>query len=176
MILLKFLGTTIPELIWSCCAWYPNQNTIDELLKLDDTTDMEQLVQSLFNYENRGTTCLYASLMLMGRNYGKTKQLPNSSIKMYNEIESLFIYLLELAEQNNVDMDRAINSTDETGQSIIELATLYSENISHELINRNVKVQRINSDFITPLFIVGQSLIFDFLKSYLVSLFTTNDD
>ena len=84
--------------------------------------------------------------------YIETKQAPDSSIVMFNEIESLFIYLIQLAEKNNIDMDRLINVTDYAGESLFHAATVYSEKISIELIKRNVKVNTIDNNFITPRF------------------------
>ena len=84
----------------------------------------------------------------------ETKKCPDSSIGLYNEIESLIVYLLRLAEENNVGLDRVINFTNEGGQSLFHLATLFSENISSELIKRNVRVNKIDNRFSTPWFIV----------------------
>ena len=69
---------------------------------------------------------------------------------MFNEIESLFIYMLQLAEQNNVDMDRVINNTDEIGHTLFQSATVFSEKISLELVKRKVNVKRIDNEFSTP--------------------------
>ena len=84
--------------------------------------------------------------------YKKNKQLADSSIVMFNEIESLFIYLIQLAERNNIDMNRIINFTADSGMSLFYRVTVFSEKISIELIKRNVKVNRINKNFMTPLF------------------------
>ena len=82
----------------------------------------------------------------------ETKRLPDSSIVMFNEIESLFIYMLQLAERNNINMNQLIKNTTEAGRSILYDATLHSEKISHELIKRKVKVNSINNEFRTPVF------------------------
>ena len=82
----------------------------------------------------------------------ETNQFPDSSTEMFNESESLFIYLLQLAEQNNVDLDSVINNTDRGGQSLFFKASAFSEKISLELIKRNVKVNRIDNELITPSF------------------------
>ena len=58
--------------------------------------------------------------------------------------------MLKLAEQNDVDIDPLVNNTDKTGKSFFYLATVHSEKISLELINRNVKVNRIDNKFNTP--------------------------
>ena len=115
---------------------------------------MEQLVQSIFSYEYAGMNCLSAAFSTMRAYSDQTGEYPDSSIALFNEIESSFIYLLQLAEQYNIDMDRVINHTDEAGQSLLYPASVYSENISFELLKRNVKVNRIDNQFKTPLFIV----------------------
>ena len=89
---------------------------------------------------------------MMRMYFDKTDQYPDSSIVMFNEIESFFIYLIQLAERNNIDMDRIINDTNDAGVSLLHSATVYSEKISIELIKRNVKVNTIDNNFITPRF------------------------
>ena len=111
---------------------------------------MEQLVQSVFSYEDEGENCLFAVLHMMRFYYKETKQLADSSIVMFNEIESLFIYLIQLAERNNIDMDRIINVTNDAGQSIFNSASEFSEKISLELLKWNVKVNGICNNFTTP--------------------------
>ena len=113
---------------------------------------MEQLLQSIFSFEGNDTSCVFAAFAMMREYNSRTWQVPNSSVGMFNEIESLLIYFLQLAEENNIDMDKVINLTSPSGQSFFHLATMFSENISLELLKRNVKVNRINSEFMTPHF------------------------
>ena len=151
--LLKMLGTSVPELVLSCCENFPNQDTIEKIIELDDTGDRKQLVESIFNPEEKERKdCLRAAFTMMERYYEETGQFPNSTIELYNEFESLFVYLLGLAEQNNVDTKQAINVADKTGISLFHLATLYSELVSNELISREVQVNRIDNQLITPVF------------------------
>ena len=144
-------------MVFWCCSFYPYQKVIEELIKLGDTNDMEQLVQSILSFEYKGSNCLFAALEMMQRYSSETdcNKKSDSSIGnyiMFNEIESLFIYMLQLAERNNLDMDRVINKTEENGQSLFDIASLYSEKVSLELITRNVKVNKIDNEFGTPLF------------------------
>ena len=145
---------------------------------------MEKLVQSIFSFEFKAEklseSCLSTVFDMMRRYLDKTNQYPDSSIVMFNEFESLFIYMLQLGEQNNIDIDRVINFTDETGQSLFYLYSLFSEKISHELIRRNVKVNRIDNEFSTPYFRVNYILynerFLTFLQLYLVPIYETIDD
>ena len=87
---------------------------------------------------------------MIGLYFIETDKLADSSIAMFNEIESLFIYLIQLAERNNVDIDRIINVTSAAGTSLFYESTVLSEKISRELIKRNVKVNKISNQFATP--------------------------
>ena len=133
---------------------------------MGDINNIEKLVQTIFSYEFRGGNCLFAATHMMREYSAQTNQMPDSSIGMFNDYESLFIYLLQLAERNNVDIDRVINHTTDAGSSLLHHSTLYSEKISLELINRNVKVNRIDNRFVTPRFLVRIFLIFNF-KSFI---------
>ena len=121
---------------------------------MGDSSNREQVVQSIFSYEYKGGNCLGATFKMMQKYSEKTYQMPDSSIVMFKEIESLFINLLQLAEQNNIEMDLVINNTNEAGTSLFHWASFYSKKISLELINRGVKVNRIDSKFCTPSFTV----------------------
>ena len=120
-----------------------------------DTSHKKEIIQSIFEYDHNGGNCLFAAFGMMRDYLAETKQCPNSSIDMYNEIESLIIYFLRLAEQYNVDLEQVINYTNEGGQSIFHLAILFTEKVSSELIRRNVKVNKIDNRFSTPYFMVN---------------------
>ena len=112
-------------------------------------------MMSIFSYEDKGVNCPRAVFEMMLAYWRTTTQLPDSSTGMFNEIESLFMYILQLVEQNNIGMDRVINSTNEAGNSLFHLATLFSEQISLELLKRNVKVDKIDNQFNTLYFRVS---------------------
>ena len=139
-------------MIFSCCTHYPHQNIIKELIKLNDTSETEQieLVQSIFSFEDQDSNCLFVMFDMMRGYRNRTDDFPDSSIELFNEFESLFIYMLQLAEQNDIDMDRLINYTNEGGQSLFYWASRYSNKISIELINRNVKVNRMDHKNTAP--------------------------
>ena len=145
---------------------------------MDDTSDIKQSVQLFFNHEHDGGNHLRDTFLMMVKYFSQTKEITNSAIVMFNEFESLFIYMLQLAEQNKVDVDRGINWTDYTGATLIHFATALSEKIALALIKLDVKVNRIDNAFVTPHFRVRNLLAtgFQFHKLILVSIFTAIDD
>ena len=156
------MGTTIQELVFMCCLSYPKADVIDELIELSDSRSSKNLIQSIFNYENKGRNCLCAAFEAMIL-YDQHNQDNTDAIALmpltpiYHDIESLILHLLQLAEMEKVNMDSILNSADESGQSIFHRATDYSFNITKELLRRNVKVNRIDFSFCTPYFRVSQT-------------------
>ena len=113
---------------------------------------MKTLIQSILKFKVEGSNCLHALFGATKSYLEENHHFADSSIEMFTEIESLFIHLLQLAEQNNLDMDNIINYADDSGDSLFRLAATYSEKISLELISRKVKVNRIDNEFVTPSF------------------------
>ena len=153
--LLQTLGTTVPELVISFSDGYQNKRIIEKLIEESSKqrgASKETLVQEIFAHEKDGRNCLHVSFKMMQEYYKQTGQIPDRSFEAFNSFEEYFLYLLELAERNNVGMNRVINVTDKTGISIFYLATFFSEIVSNALINLNVIVNRIDNQFITPVF------------------------
>ena len=142
----------------SCSEGYQSKRIIDELIEESSKqqgANKENVVQEIFTHEKAGRSCLHAAFKMMQGYYKETGQLPDMSFEAFNWFEEYFIYLLDLAEQNNVDTNQAINKTDKTGISIFHLATLFSELVLNALISLDVMVNRIDNQFITPDFRVG---------------------
>ena len=137
----------------SCSEGYQSKRIIEELIEESSKqqgANKENVVQEIFTHEKAGRNCLHIAFKMMQDYYNETGQLPNRSFEALNWFEEYFIYLLDLAEQNHVDKKRAINKTDKTGISIFHLATLFSELVSNALMSLDVKVNRIDNQFITP--------------------------
>ena len=123
------------------------------------------MIQSIFDYKYAERNCLTASFGLINHYVNEHKKLPDSSIKMVTEFETLVFHLIQLARQNNLDINRVLNFTSETGDSLLHMAAMFSEKITIELISQNVMVNRINNEFVTPLFMVRLLyLVFDKVK------------
>ena len=74
---------------------------------------------------------------------------------MFNEIESTIFYLIRLAEDNKLNMDKILNSMTENGKTLFWYAANNSESLALELLKRNVDVKTVDHLFKTPSFYVS---------------------
>ena len=101
--------------------------------------DLATLAKSIFEFANKYNCLLAVFDMVSGYNV-KTGKLPDSSMPMLTEIESTVRYLLKLAEDNNLNMDKIINWTGDDGRTLFSNAACYSESLASELLKKNVVV------------------------------------
>ena len=117
---------------------------------------MRKLVESIFDYKNNtGSNCMLISFQMMVKYCNETRKYPDSSMPMFNEIESSILYLIELAENNKLEMDKIVNFTSNIGDTLFQNATFYSESLAIELLNRNVDVRTLDYYFQIPTFKVS---------------------
>ena len=122
--------------------------------------NMPKLVESIFNYKSKnGTNCLIISFEMMAKYHNKTGKLPDSSMPMFNEIESTILYLIKLAEDNKLNMDKILNWVNKIGKTLFWNAAYYSESLALELLKRNVDVKTVDHLFRTPSFRVSLILL-----------------
>ena len=126
---------------------------------------MPKLVESIFNYKDKdGDNCLIVSFDLIGqyqianRKKRKTPKYPNSNMPMFDEIELTILFLIELAENNNLNMDKILNTVNEGGKTLFWNAAFNYEWLALELLGRNVDVKTVDHLFQTPLFQVSSIL------------------
>ena len=116
----------------------------------------KQLFHTIFNCEVRGENCLMSTFkfFIMKNLYSNDSFDVEKFIKTHHiicHLESTFLHLIKLAEDNNVDMSSLINFSNEVGVSIFHRATRWSLNLTIELLRLNVNVNRISERFETPL-------------------------
>ena len=85
----------------------------------------------------------------------KTGKYPDSSMPMFVEIEATALYLIKMAEDNNIDLDRILNSTSGNGKTVFWLAAYNSESLARELLKRKVVVKTVDNLFRIPIFRVS---------------------
>ena len=118
--------------------------------------NMPKLIESIFNYKNEnGTDCLIISFDMMAKYYNETGNFPDSSLLMFNEIESTILCLIKRAEDNKLNMDEILNLVTENGKTLFHHATIFSESLALELLTSNVDVKTIDDLFQTPSFEVS---------------------
>ena len=77
---------------------------------------------------------------------------PDSSTGLFREIEATVEYLIQLADQNNLNMTQILNHKAKDGTTLFDQAAYYSEKLAKILIQRNVKVNTVDQKFETPIF------------------------
>ena len=98
--------------------------------------------------DKNGDSCLMISFQPMKR----YKKFPTSSTGMFSEIEKTLLFLIEEGEKRGVEMNTILNTRNKTGRTLFHWATQYSEKIALVLLERNVIVNTIKSNFDTPWF------------------------
>ena len=74
---------------------------------------------------------------------------------MFTEIETSVLFLVEEGEKHGVEMSTILNTRNKEGTTLFNWATIYSEKIALALLERNVIVNTIDSNFVTPKFKVS---------------------
>ena len=150
------MGTNIPELVFTCCNFCPKKQFIEGIINLEKTIEISELVESIFDFKNEyGYNCMIVSFNMMEWHKNETGNVPDSSLEMFNEIESTVLYFIKLAVDNNLNLDKILNWVTENGETLFFRASFYSESLALELLSRNVDVKTVDNLFITPLFQVS---------------------
>ena len=135
------------------------------------TNSRKQLIASIFNCQVRGEIVLMSvfKFFVMQSVYSwySNENEIDHNLPMVGHLESTFIYLLKLAEDNNLDMAKLINFSNEVGMSIFHRAAKWSISCTSELLKRNVNVNRITENFETAQLKVFKFLKRDFLNKFL---------
>ena len=127
---------------------------IEGIIKLEKTLTIKKLVESTLNFKNKdGYNCLIVSFSLMTSYQNETRKIPTSSMPMFDEIESTIFYLIKLADDNKLSMNKILNSV--TGQSLFWNASFFYESLALELLTRNVDVKTVDYLFQTVSFRVS---------------------
>ena len=69
---------------------------------------------------------------------------PDSSMEMFNEIESTILYLIKLAGDNELNFENILNWVGWDGQTLFWNAANNSESLALELLAKNVDVKTVD--------------------------------
>ena len=113
-------------------------------------------MKSILEYTNEdGNNCLMISFQPMSKYKNKTKKWPTTSTGMFTEIEEAIMFLIDEGEKHGVDTKTVIDTRNKNGNTLFYGAAQYSEKIALALLERDVIVNTITSDFGTPFFKVS---------------------
>ena len=152
----QYLGTTVAETVFACCHFCPKKSFIEEIIKLEKTMDMVELIDSILRYtDEEGNTSLLILFELALGYKIQTGKFPDSAMPMMIEIESSAFFLLKLAEDNNLNMDHILNRTADNGMTLFRKAASFSETLASALLKKNVVVTTVDYMFQIPVFRVS---------------------
>ena len=162
-------GTTIPQLVFSCCWWFPKKEAIESLIEVGKhNEEKEEIIESVFDYQDQtGSNCLI-SIFDMASYYSNEHNALYPSGPMLCEIEESCLYMIELARSSNLELEKILNQTTKNGDTLFFTASVYSEKITKRLLVEPVQVNSITDTFVTPFFRVRLKVWFLNITSVLV--------
>ena len=91
----------------------------------------------------------------MGGYMAETGNEPDSSMPLFNEIESTIFYLIKLTDDNKLNVRNVLNWVTDDGSTLFARAAVFSESLALELLSRNVDVKTVDHLFQTVPFKVS---------------------
>ena len=124
-------GTTIPELIFACCQFFPRQEALEKLIELGKQSETDkEVAKSVLEFQHQtGHSCLIVTFN-MANKYRNRNNGEYPSGPMLHEIEETIFYLIDLAKCFNLDLKKILNHTTKSGETLFFLASIYSETIT----------------------------------------------
>ena len=164
-------GTTIPELIFRCCQVFPKKDALEKLLELGKQTQTEkEVAKSVLEFQNdEGYSCLQTTFEMGNGHRKRTDKYPSGPLM--HDIEESCFYLIDLAKRFNLDLKKILNHTARDGTTLFSLASIFSETLTRQLLEENVRVNSVDDKFLTPFFRVRRTK-----KTVLFSMNTTERD
>ena len=116
-----------------------------------------RLKTSVFAYQDQvGWNCLISAFQLMGQYENLNGNYPEVSTGLFTEIEATVEYLIQLAEQHDLDMRQILNHKTKNGTTLFWQAASFSEKLAKILLEKNVEVKTVDNIFMTPQFRVSK--------------------
>ena len=156
-------GTSIGELVFTCCQCCPKKEAVRSLIDLAKQGEsQEKVVGRIFEFEQQeGVNCLIATFRMAAVFEHVRENAPPSVLQKFKhrwdetpaflaDIEETCIFLIRLARSANLDLDKILNHTMANGKTLFHLAAHHSEKIAKYLLKENVKINSITDDFFTP--------------------------
>ena len=146
-------GARVPELVFSCCKWFPKKDAIQSLIQLRDESDTEEkVVKSVIEFQDHeGLNCLIGLFQMASWYRNRTEEYPSGP--MLREIDESCLYLIQLSKDFKLDLSKVLNRTAKNGNTLLSEASVFSENVTEYLLaEKDIRVNSIDDTFITPFF------------------------
>ena len=157
-LLSKIFDTTIAEIVFAICAFYPKKEIIELVLETTNEKDKTALISSIFEYENyTGHNCLLVALnFVMKCNDGNVLYPESPVIK---DTEATVRHLIRLGDDKNLKMMDILNHTRKDGVTLFHLSSVFIPSLANTLLERKVNVKTVDRIFITLSFKVSYPFI-----------------
>ena len=146
-------GTTIPQLVFSCCRWFPKREAIQSLIQIRENDTEEEVFKSVLEFQDhQGGNCLIY-LFQMANGFRIENNFKYPSGPMLHDIEESCLFLIEKAKDLELDLDKILNHTTKDGNTLFFQASSSSERMTKYLLTeKDVRVNSIDHKFVTPFF------------------------
>ena len=126
------------------------------------------MVEGVFKFQDyNATSCLTIIFQMATRKRNhSTYKYPSGP--MLRDIEESCLYMIELAKSSKLDLEKILNHTSKTGNTLFSDASAYSEEITKRLLLESVRVNSVSDKFATPFFRVRLKVCFMKITSSLV--------
>ena len=142
-------GSTIPQLVFSCCQFFAEKVAVESLIDLGKETETEEkVIESVFQFQDHeGTNCLIG-LFKMAAMYWHENSGKYPSGPFLADIEESCSFLITLARSAKLDLNKILNHTNKFGATLFLFASSFSEEIMKQLLAENVQVHSITVEFV----------------------------
>ena len=155
-------GTTIPELVFSCCKWFPIKKAIKALIELGRQDKNEkEVIERVFEFQNYIGKNSLTTIFHMATMNTNENNAQYSSRSLLRHIEDSCLHLIKLAKSGNLDLEKTLNHTDKTGHTLFNYAAAFSEQVTERLLlEPTVRANSITDKFVIPFFSVRLKVFF----------------
>ena len=135
--------------------FFPKKEALAKLIELGKQNETgEKLAKSVLEFQDHeGFTCpiIVFNLATVCRN--RTDEYLSG--RKLRDIEESCEFLIDLAKCFKLDLNKILNMTTKSGNTLFSRASMYSETVTRRLLEENVLVNSVNQTFGTPFFRVS---------------------
>ena len=156
-------GTTITNLIFICCSLCPKTDVIKKMIEIGKErvaqnqsrykTVQEMAAHVFYSRTECGFNCLLSLLSFPVRNWNEFHKFYSYDDKpMMREMEESSFFLIQFADDNNLNMKSILNAATEDGSTLISYASKFAPSLTYALLEFGINANSVTAKFGTPIF------------------------
>ena len=127
------MGTTVAELIFSCCRWFPQKEALECLIELGKQTEAEEEIsKSIFAFQGLDNSSCLAALFQHATEMQQHIQCSPDDSMLY-VIEKSTLFLVDLARANNISWEKILHQPKPVIDFVNEIKLHHDEQINQKL-------------------------------------------